>query len=147
MPRSCGQSENKNNEPERKPQMDVPIIIPLLIVVGSSVWVYFDAKRIGVRKTGEPPRSLHLDTGPAGWAAYCLVFWILGFPMYLSDRAGFKRKFGLADVRSTPAPPPVTATKQPLDFEQQLRKLAKLKEDGIISADEFDQKKKLLLGL
>ena len=44
-------------------------------------------------------------------------------------------------------PVPVTAGSQSQDFDQQLRTLAKLRDDGIISAEEFDQKKKILLGL
>ncbi len=36
---------------------------------------------------------------------------------------------------------------QPPDIEQQLRMLAKLKEDGVITQEDFDAKKKALLGL
>ena len=43
--------------------------------------------------------------------------------------------------------PPIVPGLQPQDYDQQLRRLAKLKEDGIISAEEFDKKKYALLGL
>ena len=39
----------------------------------------------------------------------------------------------------TPAPAP--------DLEQQLRTLAKLKEDGVITEDDFNAKKKAILGI
>ena len=45
--------------------------------------------------------------------------------------------------RSAP-PPPSTP---PQDVEQQLRTLAKLKEDGVITEEEFNAKKKALLGI
>ena len=40
------------------------------------------------------------------------------------------------------SPPP-----PPADFDDQLRKLAKLKDEGLISDDEFSQKKRALLGI
>ena len=43
------------------------------------------------------------------------------------------------------APPSFSA--QPSDLDQQLRTLAKLKEDGVITEEEFSAKKKALLGL
>ncbi len=39
------------------------------------------------------------------------------------------------------------ASPQPPDLEQQLRTLAKLKADGVITPEDFDAKKKALLGL
>ena len=45
-----------------------------------------------------------------------------------------------------PASPPPPAM-PPQDLEQQLRTLAKLKEDGIISEEDFNAKKKALLGI
>jgi hypothetical protein len=59
----------------------------LLIVVGTSLWVYFDAKAIGVRKglvTGLA------DMGPVAWFFASLLLWILAFPLYLANRAKFK---------------------------------------------------------
>lgn len=55
----------------------------LLLVVGSSIWVYADAKSIGARKgltTG------FFDLGPGGWCAACLLLWIVAFPVYLGKR-------------------------------------------------------------
>ena len=52
-----------------------------------------------------------------------------------------------AAIASVASPPPVAVSSQSQDFDKQLRRLAGLKEEGIISSEEFDQKKKLLLGL
>lgn len=109
-----------------------------LVVIGTSVWVYFDAKNIGVKKTKE--KSL-INIGPFGWLLCCLLLWIVVFPLYLIKRSELKRKF---QTETTLAP---SASPQPSDYDQQLRKLAKLKEDGIITIEEFDKKKAELLGL
>jgi hypothetical protein len=121
----------------------------LLIVIGTSIWVYFDARNIGVKKSGEKAKSgkLSVDMGPLGWGICCLLLWIIAFPVYLFKRPGFKKRFQATSASAPPIPVPVAAGSQPQDFDQQLRRLAKLKEDGIISAEEFDQKKKALLGL
>jgi hypothetical protein len=124
----------------------------LLIVIGTSTWVYFDAKSIGVKKSGEkaPVKtgSVQADMGPVGWAICCLLLWIIAFPLYLFKRPGLKKRFQQpASAPAPPIPPPTTAGSQPQDFDQPLRRLAKLKEDGIVTAEEFEQKKKALLGL
>ncbi|MEI8315436.1 MAG: superinfection immunity protein [Verrucomicrobiota bacterium] len=49
--------------------------------------------------------------------------------------------------QSSSTPPPLPVPPSHEDCDQQLRTLAKLKEDGIISAEEFDKKKKSLLGI
>jgi hypothetical protein len=107
----------------------------LLIVIGSSIWVYFDAKNIGVKKSGEKAKTgkVQTDMGPVGWAICCLLLWIIAFPIYLFKRPGFKKRFQPSSASVPPVPVPVTAGSPPQDFDQQLRRLAKLKEDGIIS--------------
>ena len=60
----------------------------LIVVVLTSVWVYFDAKSIGVA----PGRSKgFFDMGPAGWFGSCLLLWIVAFPTYLAKREGYRR--------------------------------------------------------
>lgn len=59
-----------------------------LIVVGTSLWVYFDARRIGARKGLRPGLG---NMNPGGWLLVCLVFWIVGFPMYLVKRREIRR--------------------------------------------------------
>lgn len=60
----------------------------LLIVIGTSIWVFFDAKKIGVKK-GQMKGVCNM--GPGGWFIVCLLLWIIGFPMYLIKRSELKR--------------------------------------------------------
>jgi Short C-terminal domain len=45
------------------------------------------------------------------------------------------------------APPPAEATAGGGDYTAELEKLAKLRDEGVISADDFEAKKKQLLGI
>jgi hypothetical protein len=63
--------------------------------------------------------------------------------VYLIVRASQKRS-GPA-VMPQMAPPPLPG--QPQNLEQQLRALAKLRDEGVINEEDFNAKKKALLGL
>ena len=57
-------------------------LLTLLVVVGTSLWVYGDSKAIRTRS------GLGVGRHDAGnWLAFCLLFWILAFPTYLVQRA------------------------------------------------------------
>lgn len=58
------------------------------IVIATSLWVYFDARRIGIKK-GQIPGIANL--GPGGWLVVCLLLWIVAFPVYLIKRPQFIR--------------------------------------------------------
>ena len=58
------------------------------MVIGTSVWVYFDANSIGVKK-GQIKGAA--DMGAGGWLLACLLLWIIAFPLYLSKRSEFIR--------------------------------------------------------
>jgi hypothetical protein len=45
------------------------------------------------------------------------------------------------------APPPPDAAAGGADYTAELEKLAKLRDEGVISADDFEAKKKQLLGI
>jgi hypothetical protein len=60
----------------------------LLLWFGSSLWVFFDAKKIGAKK-GLVRGSL--DGGPGQWFTLSLVCPVLGFLMYLSFRSKIKK--------------------------------------------------------
>jgi hypothetical protein len=47
--------------------------------------------------------------------------------------------------QQAPAPPPAAAGEG--DYTAELEKLAKLRDEGVISADDFEAKKKQLLGI
>ena len=55
-------------------------ILPVL----SAFWVYGDAKRRGIRRTG---KGGPFDNDPAGWVVGMLFLWIVVFPAYLIVRA------------------------------------------------------------
>lgn len=60
----------------------------MLIVLGTSIWVLFDTKAIGVKK-GQAEGFT--DMGPWGWFFACLLLWIVCFPWYLSKRSEYIR--------------------------------------------------------
>ena len=62
-------------------------MLMLVIVVGCAIWVFFDAKSIGVRKGLVKG---FLDLGPAGWCGATLLLWIVCFPLYLVKRGSLK---------------------------------------------------------
>jgi hypothetical protein len=84
-----------------------PII--LLVFIATSLWVFFDARSIGVRK-GQ--LSGLANRGPVGWLFSCLFLWILAFPMYLAKRSDFKAMGRNASSPSA-SPPPETGTPMP----------------------------------
>ena len=59
-----------------------------LLVLGTSIWVLFDAKTLGVKK-GQTKGFI--DMGPWGWFISCLLVWIIAFPIYIAKRGEFKR--------------------------------------------------------
>lgn len=54
-----------------------------LVVIGSAIWVYFDAKKIGARRGLLPG---FFDLPPWAWALGCLGLWIVVLPAYLIKR-------------------------------------------------------------
>jgi hypothetical protein len=60
----------------------------LIVAIVTSIWVYFDAKKIGVRKG---LMSGIADMNPGMWLFACLFLWIVAFPIYLIKRADFKK--------------------------------------------------------
>jgi len=64
----------------------------LLLVIVTSIWVFVDAKKIGVKKGQVQGLA---DLGPAGWLFACLLLWVVAFPLYLVKRPEFKQVNGL----------------------------------------------------
>jgi hypothetical protein len=58
--------------------------VVLLIVGGTSIWVYVDARNLGVRRGLRPGKFA--DAGPGTWFIGCLLLWIVFFPVYLGTR-------------------------------------------------------------
>ncbi len=59
-----------------------------LIIVVTSLWVFFDARSIGVKKGQIKGLA---NVGPVGWFFACLGLWVIAFPMYLFKRGEFKK--------------------------------------------------------
>ena len=112
----------------------------LIIVLGTSIWVAFDANAIGVEK-GQLEGVA--DMGPAGWFFVCLLFWIVGFPLYLAKRGELKRINAEIAEGGTPVSQGATQT----SYLDELEKLAHLREKGILTEHEFQTQKAKLLGL
>jgi hypothetical protein len=69
-------------------------------VIGSSLWVYWDAKRIGIQK-GQINGILNMS--PVSWFIACLFLWIIGFPLYLYKRPEYKRINGKDGSNTVPS--------------------------------------------
>lgn len=121
-------------------------MIMWIIVIVSAIWVYIDAKNIGIKKGVTPEMSGWLDMGPAGWSALTLLLWLLGFPLYLYHRGTYKKSITLAN-----SPVESKIFSESGQFRgaglEDLERLASLKEKGHVTAAEFEEKKRKLLGL
>ncbi len=111
-----------------------------LVVVATSIWVFVDAKSIGVKK-GQI--SGIADMGPWGWFWVCLLLWIIGFPFYLAKRSEYKAANA---APSMPPPVPPLAPQPVADPLTQLERFAQLRDKGILTEAEFQAKKAQLLG-
>lgn len=79
-----------------------------ILVIGTAIWVGFDAKSHGIRKG---LTKGFLDQGPLEWAVGTLLFWIILFPIYLGKRSELIR---LAQARDGVAPAPRPAGEVPV---------------------------------
>jgi len=73
---------------------------------------------------------------------------------WAQDKMGARQDFEAAGGEPEPAPeqqtpPPAPEATAPAagDYTEQLEKLAKLRDEGVITAEDFEAKKKQLLGL
>jgi hypothetical protein len=67
---------------------------------------------------------------------------------YIEDRMGARQDFapaGQAAPEQPAAPPPPAEAAG--DYTAELERLAKLRDEGVITADDFETKKKQLLGI
>jgi len=114
-------------------------MIMWVVVIASAVWVYIDAKNIGVRKDLV---SGFFNLGPVGWSLATLLLWIIGFPCYLIQREKLKAA-AIAAAGNEPSSENSVAAES--DSIGSLEKLADLRDRGILTGAEFEQKKQELL--
>jgi hypothetical protein len=141
-----------------------------LMVIGTSVWAAVSAKRLEFRKY----RS-GLASGPTAVFLVNVLLWIVAFPWFLTVRdkikegsAELKDEFKHEAIPPVAAPsfqrmpspvvPPPIPVAQPVpsplprpqasvdDRFEQLRKLGQLKDQGILTDQEFQAEKQKLLG-
>ena len=62
----------------------------LIVIVASSIWVYTDANKLGVRKDAKAG-LLNLNYSPMRWLVSCLLLWIIFFPLYWIKRVEYKK--------------------------------------------------------
>lgn len=61
--------------------------IMILLIIGTSIWVYFDVKALG-----EGQIQWKGIKKPGDWLVASILFWIIVFPLYLAKKSEFKRK-------------------------------------------------------
>jgi len=67
---------------------------------------------------------------------------------YVADRMGAREDFSPAgQPAQQEAPPAQAAAPAAADYTAELEKLAKLRDEGVITAEDFEAKKKQLLGI
>ena len=79
--------------------------VVLLIVIGTSIWVWVDARSIGARSG---LISGVANMGPFAWFLCCLLLWIVAFPIYLAKRGAIR-----AAAQAEAAPASQVAAEQP----------------------------------
>ena len=62
-------------------------------------------------------------------------------------RAGSGRRPAAGSAGATAGSPCAASGRRRADYTAELEKLAKLRDDGVITADDFEAKKKQLLGI
>ena len=65
----------------------------------------------------------------------------------VQERMGARQDFEPAGQQGYEEAPPQQAAPAEPDYTAELQKLAKLRDDGVITAEDFDAKKKQLLGI
>jgi hypothetical protein len=114
------------------------------LIVSTSIWVYYDASKLGVHATGLKPSRFrfHADMEPVDWVVSFLLLWFIAFPAYIILRPGYARKCKQArSVAKAPSAAPVEY------FYEQIRNLSTLKSKGLITEEEFSLKRREVLGL
>jgi len=121
-----------------------------IVVIVSSIWVLFDAHTNQIIRDGEKPYKFFTN-GAFIWFIGSLFLWILNFPIYLMFR---KKYLALKYLQQSQSAAPViyantTMSGNVMQYENadEIRKYKKLLEDGIITEEDFENKKKQLMGL
>ena len=116
------------------------------VVLGTSIWMAFDASKIGYDKKDVAGIA---GMGPVGWFFAGLLLWIVSFPLYLASRNKLKEaaarknggQMGAGQQQGSVGAPAGGAT----DPLLAIKKLGELKEAGMITDQEYENKNAKLL--
>ena len=108
-------------------------LLPFSIVLGTSLWVLIDSRKIGIKKG---TTKGFFNMGPTGWFLACLLCWIAAFPAYLLKR----REHKLATAANEQA-----GSIQELDLMSQLGALTDLSTQGLLAPEDFQTQKRELV--
>ncbi len=114
------------------------------IIFGTAICVLIDAKNIEVKKGLV---SGFGNMGPWAWFFAVLLFWIVGFPVYLYYRGKYKLAIAATSAPVNSLPTNGRGGQSEGWAIKDLERLASLKERGFITDSEFEDRKKQILGL
>jgi hypothetical protein len=118
-------------------------LIFLILWLGSSIWSYTEAKARAAEGIKIEPFS------PAGWLWGVLLLGIIFFPWFLvkrSNNIGSSKPTLTRIVEQVSQPLRQQQNTMPASIADELRKFADLKEQGLITQDEYETQRKKLLG-
>jgi hypothetical protein len=64
-------------------------MLGLLVAIATTIWVYRDAKSIGMGEGESGKGRDFLDMAPGAWAICCFMGWFFVLPLYLARRYHF----------------------------------------------------------
>ncbi len=108
-------------------------LLPFSVVLGTSLWVLIDSRKIGIKKG---TTKGFFNMGPTGWFFACLLCWIAAFPAYLVKRHEHKR--------ATAANEQAGSVQEP-DLMSQLGALTDLSTQGLLAPEDLQTQKRELV--
>jgi hypothetical protein len=78
-----------------------------LAILGSVIWVGFDAHTLGMKRGRLGGGTL--DMGVASWIICCLFIWVIAFPCYIVARGRYQSMASTGTYGAFPAASPVVA--------------------------------------
>ena len=122
----------------------------LFAIFGLIHWIYKDAKQHQVSILSNKPYD---SDAPRIWAFVCFLCVVIGAPYYFYRRAGVLALKTAANSNSSPTAlnesnDDKTSSSQTANvLESQLKEVAYLKEKGLITEMELEQKRRKILGI
>jgi hypothetical protein len=118
-------------------------LLVLIVVIATSIWVFTDAKgRIDSGEHLEPIESA------AGWAWGCILLWIVFFPWYLMRKSNstVTTKPTLTRIVEQVTTPLNRDAPMPASIADEILKFGQLRDQGLISEEDFRAQRDRLLG-